>query len=98
MWYQCLSEYLVKKGYMNDHIYPCVFIKKSDTRFAMIVIYVDNMNLIRTLKKLSKTIKYLKKEFEVKDLGKTKLYLGLEFEHRANEILVHQLAYIKRTL
>ena len=63
---------------MNDHICPYVFIKKSDIRFAMIVIYVDNINLIGILEKLSKIVSYLKYEFEVKDLGKIKLYLGLD--------------------
>ena len=31
MWYQRLSEYLIKERYMNDPICPCVFIKKSKT-------------------------------------------------------------------
>ena len=29
MWYNRLSEYLIKDGYINNHICPCVFIKKS---------------------------------------------------------------------
>ena len=89
MWYKCLSEYLMKEEYKNDPICPCVFIKKSKTGFAIIAVYVDDMNLIGTLEELSKTIEYLKKEFEVKDLGKTKLCLGLELEHKANRIIVH---------
>ena len=40
----------------------------------------------------------MKKEFEVKDLGKTKLCLGLELEHKANGIIVHQSSYIERLL
>lgn len=76
MWYQCLNEYLIKKEYKNDPICPCMFIKKLKTEFVMIVVFVDNMNLIETPKKLSKTAKYLRREFEVKDLGKTKRCLG----------------------
>ena len=56
------------------------------------------MNLIRTLEELLKTVEYLNKEFEVKDLGKTKLYLGLELKHKEDEIFFHQLAYTKRIL
>ena len=29
MWYYRLSEYLLKKGYKNDPICPCIFIKQS---------------------------------------------------------------------
>ena len=98
MWYKRLSEYLIKEGYKNDHICPCVFIKKSKTGFAIIAVYVDDMNLIGTPEELSKTAEYLKKEFEVKDLGKTKLCLGLELEHKPNGIIVQQSAYTKRVL
>ena len=75
-----------------------MFIKKSKTRFAIIAVYVDDINLIETPEELSQTVEYLKKEFEVKDLGKTKLYLGLKLEHKANGILIHQLAYTERIL
>ena len=56
------------------------------------------MNLIETSKKLSKTVEYLKKEFEVIDLDKVKLCFGLELKHKANEILVHQSAYTEMIL
>ena len=88
----------MKEGYKNDPICPCVFIKKSEIGFAIIAVYVDDMNLIGTSKELSKTVEYLKKEFEVKDLGETKLCLGLELEHKANGIIVHQSTYTKRVL
>jgi len=39
---------------------PSVFIKKSHFRFAIIAVYVDDMNLIGTLKKLEKTASNLK--------------------------------------
>ena len=98
MWYQRLSEYLIKERYNNDPICPCVFIKKSETGFAIVTVYVDDINLIGTPEELTKTAEYLKKEFEVKDLGKTKLCLGLQLEHKANGIIVHQSSYIERLL
>ena len=97
MWYNRLSEYLIKEGYINDPIGSCMFIQKSKTEFAIITVYVDDMNLIETSEELTKTGEYLK-EFEVKDLGKIKFYLDLKLEHKANEMLVHQSAYTKREL
>ena len=32
--------------------------------------YVDDLNLVRTFEELVRTKKYLKKEFEMKDIGK----------------------------
>ena len=64
MWYNRLNEYLLKEGYANNPICPCIFIKKSKTRFAIIVVYVDDLNLIGTPEELTRTAKYLKKEFQ----------------------------------
>ena len=76
MWYNRLSEYLLKEGFENNPICPCVFIKKSEFGFAIIAVYVDDLNLVWTLEELTKTANYLKNEFEMKDLGKTEFSLG----------------------
>ena len=65
MWYNRLNEYLLKEGYANNPICSCIFIKKSETGFAIIVVYVDDLNLIETPEELTRTAKYLKKEFEI---------------------------------
>lgn len=59
MWYNCLSEYLLKEGFVNNPICPCVFIKRSDSGFAVIVVYVDDLNINGTCKELKETIAYL---------------------------------------
>ena len=53
MWYNRLSKYLLKEGYANNPICPCIFIKKSKTGFAIIVVNVDDLNLIGTPKELT---------------------------------------------
>ena len=81
MWYNRLRKYLLKEGYVNNPICPCIFIKKSEAKFAIIVVYIDDLNLVWIPEEFIRTTKYLKKEFEMKDLGKTKLCLGLQIEH-----------------
>ncbi len=97
MWYTHLSDYLIGKGYKNDELCPCVFIKKTSSRFAIVAVYVDDMNIIGTLDEIRETASYLKSEFEMKDLGKTRFYLGLELEHRVCGILIHQSAYVQKS-
>ena len=63
----------MKEGYQNNPICPCFSINKSQSGFAIIIIYVDDLNITKTSEELSKTIKYLKKEFEMKDLRKNKI-------------------------
>ncbi|CAL8991140.1 unnamed protein product [Prunus brigantina] len=98
MWYNRLGKYLLKEGFTNDPICPCVFIKKSESGFAIVAVYVDDMNLIGTPEDLQKTADYLKREFEMKDLGKTKYCLGLQIEHSADGTLVHQSNYTEKVL
>jgi hypothetical protein len=69
MWYNHLSEYLLKERFENNQICPCVFIKKLESRFAIVAVYVDDLNLVGTLEELMKTANYLKNVFEMKDLG-----------------------------
>ena len=76
-WYNHLSHYLLKEGYVNNSICPCVFIKKIENGFAIIVVYVDDLNLIGTPEELIKAANYFKKDFEMKDLGKTRYCLDL---------------------
>ena len=84
IWYYHLSEYLFKWGYENNHICPCLFIKKFLKGFAIVEVYVDDINLIGTLEDLKETINYLKKEFEMKNLGKRNSVLAC----RSRSILV----------
>ena len=70
MWYNRLSEYLLKEEYANNRICSCIFIKKSKTGFTIIAVYIDDLNLVGTLEELIRIEKYLKKEFEMKDLRK----------------------------
>ena len=98
MWYNRLSEYLLKEGYVNDLLCSCVFIKKTGSEFDIIAVYVDDFNLVGITEELTNTAEYLKKEFEMKDLGKTKYCLGLQIKHLPNGILVHQAAYTEKVL
>ena len=83
---------------MDNSICPCFFIKKVATRFAIIVVYVDDLNLIGTPEELVKTIDYLKKEFEMEDLGKTKYCLDLKIERCSDGVLIHQSTYTEKVL
>ena len=60
MWYNRLSEYLLKEGFENNPICPCVFIKKSESGFVIVAVYVNDLNLVGTLEELTKIANCLK--------------------------------------
>ena len=72
MWHNRLIEYLLKEGYRNDPISSCIYMKRSKIDFAIIIVYVNDINIIGTTNELTKTIDCLKKEFEMKNLEKVK--------------------------
>jgi hypothetical protein len=98
MWYNRLKEFLLNKGYSNNDDCPGVFIHKLSTRFCIISIYVDDLNIIGTELDINEARDHLKMEFEMNDLGKTKFCLGLQLEHLPTVILVHQSTYIQKIL
>ena len=98
MWYNRLSQYLLKEGYVNNSICPYVFIKKIENGLEIIAVYVDDLNLIGTLEELIKTANYLKKKFEMKVLRKTRYYLSLQIEYCLNGVLIHQSSYTEKVL
>jgi hypothetical protein len=54
-----------------------VFIRKFNTGFCIISVYVDDLNIIGHANDIDEARNHLKKEFEMKDLGKIKFCLGL---------------------
>ena len=61
MWYNRLSEFLSKEWYTNNPTYTCVFIRKFANAFAIVVVYVDDINLIGSPEELEKIASYFKK-------------------------------------
>jgi hypothetical protein len=98
MWYNRLKEVILNKGYSNNDDCPCVFIHKSSTRFCIISVYVDGLNIIDTKLDINEAQDHLKTEFEMKDLTKTKFCLCLQLEHLPTGIIVHQSAYVQKVL
>ena len=98
MWYNRLTRYLLKQGYNNDPICPCVFIKRYQSQFVIIAVYVDDLNIIGTPEELQKAANFLKLEFEMKDLERTRFCLGLQIKHLKDGIFMHQSTYISKIL
>jgi hypothetical protein len=88
MWFNWLSNFLVKRGYINHGDCPCVFINRSNNGFFIISIYDEDLNIIGITRDIEEAMAYLKTKFEMKKLGKTKFYLGLQLGHLYNTLSV----------
>jgi len=63
--------------------------KILENEFVIIVVYVNDINIVRTLNKFTKKIDYLKKQFQMKDLGRAKFSLRLEIKYLSKGVFVH---------
>lgn len=61
----------------------------------MIIVHVVDISIIRTSNELTKTIDCLKKEFEIKDFGRTKFCLELQIMY-LNKMFVNRETYIMK--
>ena len=98
MWFNRLREFLLKEGCVNDALYPCMFIKWSQSDYVIIAVYVDDLNIIETPNELKEACAFLKNEFKMKDLRETKYCIGLQIKHFSQGVLIHQSAYVKKVL
>jgi hypothetical protein len=85
MWYNRLKKFLLHKGYSNNDDCPYIFIRKSSTGFCILSVYVHDLNIIGTEPDINEARNYLKTEFKMKDLGKTKFSLDLQLKHLPTE-------------
>ena len=86
-----LKQYLLKEGYVNNPICLSIFIKKSETGFAIIAMYVVCWWLKSCWNswRAHKNNKLLGKGIWDGRSWKNKFCLGLQIEHFPNGVLVH---------
>jgi hypothetical protein len=98
MWFQKLTAYLKECGFNNYDLAECVFIRKTTTGFAIIEIYVDDLNILGTKEDVQQVKDMMTKKFEMKELGPTSHGIGLQIHQTDKGILVHQSTTTTRVL
>jgi len=88
MWYNRLSKYLLKEGYKNDPICPCVFIKRSGSEFVIIHVEVEDLGITRSSGGLQ--IKYMKDGIFVHQSAYTKKILKLFYMDKTHPFRLHE--------
>lgn len=103
VWYERVKDVLCKNNFKNCIQEPCIFTKLCNDVKIIIALYVDDFLIFSNSKNETDKLKcILNSEFEIKDLGEVKHYLGMNVnvykDCNKHEIVVDQQQYIEELL
>ncbi|KAF5451074.1 hypothetical protein F2P56_031373 [Juglans regia] len=94
-WYHRLQEHLLSLGFVNSCTDTSLFICRQGSSSLFLLVYVDDILITRSSPlAISQLIANLSQEFDVKDLGHLKYFLGVEAHHLPEGLLLLQSQYI----
>ena len=98
-WYSRIDAHLKKMGFKRSLNEATLYIKKDESYFVIISLYVDdllvtgsNVEMLREFKKKMAEV------FEMTDLGEMTLFLGMEIQQNKFEIFICQERYANKVL
>lgn len=82
-WFIRFREAMERMGFENYPFQPCLFIWRENNKFAILLLYIDDILLCTNCVNKSREVgTELRQEFEVTELGEPKKFLGLQIERR----------------
>nr|GEU50260.1 retrotransposon protein, putative, Ty1-copia subclass [Tanacetum cinerariifolium] len=101
-WYRRFDEYMLSNGFKRSSYDICVYYGSyAPSEYIYLLLYVDDMLIAcKSKAEIGSTKSLLKREFDIKDLGKAKKILAMEIvRDRSRKILrVSQSGYISKIL
>ena len=84
-----------KFGYVQSHSDHTLFLKRQNGKLTALIIYVDDMIMTSDdQKEIQRLQKYLAIEFEMKELGELKYFLGIKVAQSKHGIFLSQWKYV----
>ena len=95
-WFGRFAKVMIANGYKQSQRDHTLFIKHSISGgVTTLIVYVDDIIVTGNDDKEKNTLKQcLAKEFEIKDLGKLKYFLGIEMAQSKQGIFISQQKYV----
>lgn len=99
-WFVRFRDFILTKNFQQYKFQPCIFFWRKKEKFAILSLYVDDILIVSNCEdKICETKRELSREFEIKDLGIPKRFLGIDIEINENKtIFIHMKSYIDKML
>ncbi|CAL2239859.1 unnamed protein product [Prunus armeniaca] len=94
-WFGRFTKSMKNFGYTQSNSYHTMFLKHDEGKLTAFIVYLDDIIVTRNdAKEQLKLQKYLSQEFEMKDLGDLKYFLGIEVGRSKTGIFLSQRKYV----
>jgi Reverse transcriptase (RNA-dependent DNA polymerase) len=94
-WFDRFKKAMVGMGYQQINADYTVFYRQYESHITMLAVYVDDMIITGNNEKEITHLKVrLNKEFEVKDFGQLKYFLGIEVARGVEGIVLSHMKYV----
>jgi hypothetical protein len=95
-WYECLTTYLLAKGFTRGQANRTLFNINQGTHKLIAQIYVDDIIFGATLDSLAHEFsEEMKQEFEMSMIGELNYFFGLQVKQTAEGVFIFQSKYAK---
>ena len=94
-WFGRFTMAMKRYGYKQNNSDHTLFLKKQGELITCLIIYVNDMILIRSdLEEIKRLREKLFEEFEMKDLGELRYFLGIKVMRSERGIFISQKKYV----
>lgn len=94
-WFERFTRTVKQHGYTQAHSDHTMFYKHNHGKIAILIVYVDDIVMTGDdIVELESLKNFLSNQFEVKDLGQLKYFLGMEVARSSKGIVISQRKYV----
>ena len=100
-WYKKFDSFMVSQGYTRSEYDHCLYFKKLNDIFIILVLYVDDMLIVsKSMDEINRLKAHMARTFDMKDLGVAKQILGIEIhrERKNGKLSFSQEKYVEKIL
>ena len=99
LWYETLSQFLLKHGYRRGTIDKTLFIKGKGEDLLLVQVYVDDIIFGSKNEALCKEFeKVMRNQFEMSLMGKLDFFLGIQVKQLDDGFFINQSKYVQDIL
>ena len=98
-WYMKIGEFLVQSGVKVASSDSSLFVREKESRLVIVLVYVDDLIITGDFyEEIQRARENLSVQFQMKEFGELKHFLGLEVERTKEGLFLRQQKYTKDLL